>query len=142
MRGENLATHIDESLKRVVLSERRRDLVSHLSGGMQRRVSLAAAILPDPKLLFLDEPTVGVDPQLRSEFWDYFRHISDLGRTVVMTTHYMEEATQCDQVAMMHEGRILAYDSPAAIKEQTNTATMDEAFLALVKKRKTMRGVE
>ena len=142
LRGENLATHIDESLKRVVLSERRRDLVSHLSGGMQRRVSLAAAILPDPKLLFLDEPTVGVDPQLRSEFWDYFRHISDLGRTVVMTTHYMEEATQCDQVAMMHEGRILAYDSPAAIKEQTNTATMDEAFLALVKKRKTMRGVE
>ena len=142
LRGDLLASRIDESLKRVVLSDRRGDMVSHLSGGMQRRVSLAAAILPDPKLLFLDEPTVGVDPQLRSEFWDYFRHISDLGRTVVMTTHYMEEATQCNLVAMMHEGRILAFDTPAAIKEQTNTATMDDAFLALVRRTKVLRGFD
>jgi len=90
MNGKQLSSRIDESLERVVLTERKKDLVSHLSGGMQRRVSLAAAILPDPELLLLDEPTVGVDPELRAEFWEYFHQITGQGRTVVMTTHYME----------------------------------------------------
>jgi ABC-2 type transport system ATP-binding protein len=141
MRGKPLSERIDESLKRVALAERKKDLVAHLSGGMQRRVSLAAAILSDPELLLLDEPTVGVDPELRAEFWEYFRQIAGRGQTVVMTTHYMEEASQCDKVAMMHEGRLLAFDTPSAIKARTKAATMDAAFLALVREKRARQGV-
>jgi ABC-2 type transport system ATP-binding protein len=142
MSGESLASRIDESLKRVALTERKKELVSHLSGGMQRRVSLAAAILPDPELLLLDEPTVGVDPELRAEFWEYFHQITGRGRTVLMTTHYMEEASQCDKVAMMHEGRMLAFDAPSVIKERTKAETMDAAFLRLVREKRKEQGVE
>ncbi len=124
-----------EVLRLVHLEERSGSRVSELSGGMQRRVSLAAALLTDPELLLLDEPTVGVDPALRAEFWGYFRALSREGRTIVMTTHYMEEAIQCKRVAMLHDGRLLAYDTPDSIKARTHTATMDEAFLALVRAR-------
>ncbi len=127
------AARADEVLRLVHLEDRSGSRVSELSGGMQRRVSLAAALLTDPELLLLDEPTVGVDPALRAEFWGYFRTLSRQGRTIVMTTHYMEEAIQCERVAMMHDGRVLAYDTPAAVKERTQSATMDEAFLALVR---------
>ncbi len=130
---ERLESRKAEVLGLVHLEERSESRVSELSGGMQRRVSLAAALLTDPELLLLDEPTVGVDPALRAEFWGHFRNLSREGRTIVMTTHYMEEAVQCERVAMMHDGRILAYDTPAAVKERTRAATMDEAFLALVR---------
>ena len=102
---------------------------------MQRRVSLAAALLPDPEVLLLDEPTVGVDPELRAEFWSYFGGLARQGRTVVMTTHYMEEATQCDSVALLHEGRLLAHDRPATLKSRCRAETLDAAFLALVRAR-------
>ncbi len=130
---ERLEERKAKVLELVHLEERSDSRVSELSGGMQRRVSLAAALLTDPELLLLDEPTVGVDPALRAEFWGYFRNLSQEGRTIVMTTHYMEEAIQCERVAMMHDGRILAYDSPTAVKERTRTASMDEAFLVLVR---------
>jgi len=119
----------------VRLGDRRGSRVSVLSGGMQRRVSLAAALLTDPELLLLDEPTVGVDPELRDEFWRYFRRLASEGRTVVMTTHYMEEATQCDRVALLHDGRLLEYANPADVKARTNARTIDEAFLTLVRRR-------
>ncbi len=137
---ERLEERRKEVLALVHLEERTESRVSELSGGMQRRVSLAAALLTDPELLLLDEPTVGVDPQLRAEFWGYFRSLSHEGRTIVMTTHYMEEAVQCERVAMLHDGRLLAYDTPAAVKEQTHAGTMDEAFLALV--RNSRQGAE
>ncbi len=130
---ERLEARKAEVLRLVHLEERSASRVSELSGGMQRRVSLAAALLTDPELLLLDEPTVGVDPALRAEFWGYFRDLSRQGRTIVMTTHYMEEAVNCSRVAMMHYGRILAYDTPAAVKERTQAATMDGAFLVLVR---------
>ena len=122
-------------LELVHLSDRGKALVSELSGGMQRRVSLAAALLADPDLLLLDEPTVGVDPQLRAEFWDHFRGLAREGRTIVMTTHYMEESSQCDEVALLHQGRVLVCDAPARVKEVAGAATMDDAFLALVRDR-------
>ncbi len=137
---ERLEARAKEVLDLVHLQERSGSRVSELSGGMQRRVSLAAALLTDPELLLLDEPTVGVDPALRAEFWGYFRNLSAEGRTIVMTTHYMEEAVQCERVAMMHGGRILAYDAPSAVKERTRTATMDEAFLALVRESAAREG--
>jgi ABC-2 type transport system ATP-binding protein len=130
---EELEPRATTALDLVRLTDRREARVSELSGGMQRRVSLAAALLTNPDLLLLDEPTVGVDPELRAEFWLYFRRLAGEGKTIVMTTHYMEEATQCDRVALLHSGRLLAYDAPASVKARTGSGTIDEAFLALVR---------
>ena len=123
----------DEVLALVDIADRRDSLVATLSGGMRRRTSLAAAFLHDPDLLLLDEPTVGVDPELRSAFWSYFRVLTGRGKTVLMTTHYMEEASRCDLAALIHRGRLLALDTPAAIKTRTGAANLDDAFLSLVR---------
>ncbi len=131
--AQEIAERTAQVLDLVRLGDRRDSRVSELSGGMQRRVSLAAALLRDPELLLLDEPTVGVDPELRAEFWTYFRRLAARGKTVVMTTHYMEEARQCDRVALLHLGRLMAFASPAEVKERTGGPTMDDAFLALVR---------
>lgn len=96
-------TRVSESLDRTV---------DVLSGGTVQRVSLACAIVHDPELIFLDEPTVGVSPDLRMEFWEYFHSLADAGRTIVMTTHYLDEATRCDNVAMIFEGRLIAHGPP------------------------------
>lgn len=122
-----------EVLKLVDIADRRGDLASTLSGGMRRRTSLAAALLHDPDLLLLDEPTVGVDPELRAAFWTFFNALTERGKTVVITTHYMEEASRCDLVGLLHQGRLLARDTPAAVKERTGAANLDDAFLALVR---------
>jgi ABC-2 type transport system ATP-binding protein len=89
--------------------------VEVLSGGTIQRLSLACAIAHDPDLIFLDEPTVGVSPDLRTEFWDYFRKLAHEGKTIVMTTHYLDEASKCDVVAMIFQGRILAHGTPEEI---------------------------
>jgi ABC-2 type transport system ATP-binding protein len=113
-------------------SERRHQLITHaaeltritdsldrpvevLSGGTVQRLSLACAIAHDPELIFLDEPTVGVSPDLRMEFWDYFHKLAREGKTIVMTTHYLDEASKCDAVAMIFQGRILAHGVPEEI---------------------------
>jgi len=123
----------EEVLKLVDIAARRDSLVSTLSGGMRRRTSLATALLHDPDLLLLDEPTVGVDPELRAAFWSYFRKLTTRGKTVLITTHYMEEASQCDLAALIHRGKLLVSDAPAAIKERTGARNLDEAFLAFVR---------
>ena len=133
MEDDAIDARTDEVLGLVDLSGRRKSLVSTLSGGMRRRTSLAATLLHDPDLLLLDEPTVGVDPELRASFWTYFKQLTARGKTVVITTHYMEEASRCDMVALVHRGRLLARDAPAAIKDRTGAANLDEAFLALVR---------
>lgn len=124
---------MDEVLHLVNLTERRADLASKLSGGMRRLASLAAALLHDPDLLLLDEPTVGIDPDLRASFWSYFRELTSQGKTVFITTHYMDEASRCELVGLIHRGRILAVDAPDAITETTQTTSLDDAFLRLVK---------
>ncbi|UCH03504.1 MAG: ABC transporter ATP-binding protein, partial [Candidatus Thorarchaeota archaeon] len=96
-------TRITESLDRTV---------DVLSGGTVQRLSLACAIAHDPDVIFLDEPTVGVSPDLRSEFWDYFHRLAKEGKTIFMTTHYLDEATRCDTVAMIFDGRLLAHGPP------------------------------
>jgi len=125
-----------EVLKLVDIAERREDMASTLSGGMRRRTSLAAALLHDPDLLLLDEPTVGVDPELRAAFWTFFRELTGRGKTVVITTHYMEEAAKCDLVGLLHQGRLLARDTPVAVKEKTGAPNLDDAFLTLVRGRR------
>ena len=135
LRGEALRRRCAAVLDLVHLSTRRDQRVAELSGGQQRRVSLAAALLNEPELLLLDEPTVGVDPELRQEFWAHFRELAGGGRTLVMTTHYLEEATQCSEVAFLYGGELLAQATPQAIKDRTESATMEDAFLALVRDR-------
>ena len=133
IRGPRLRDREREILVLVHLSERRRSLVSELSGGMRRRVSLAAALVADPDLLLLDEPTVGVDPELRSEFWEFFHRLTRSGKTVVLTTHYLEEANRADQVVFLNAGAVLTTGAPADVKARTGTQNLEDAFLHLVR---------
>jgi ABC-2 type transport system ATP-binding protein len=128
-----LETREQDVLELVRLSQRRRSVVSELSGGMRRRVSLAAALVADPDLLLLDEPTVGVDPELRSEFWEFFHRLTASGKTVVLTTHYLEEANRADRVVFLNAGRILTSGAPAEVKTRTGTGNLEDAFLRLVR---------
>lgn len=134
--GSRLKEREREVLELVQLTERRRSLVSELSGGMRRRVSLAAALVADPDLLLLDEPTVGVDPELRAEFWEFFHRLTRTGKTVILTTHYLEEANRADAVVFLHAGTVLATGAPVEIKGRTGTENLEDAFLRLVRERR------
>lgn len=94
-------------------------LVRDLPGGIKQQLSLAAAILHDPEIIFLDEPTSGVAPAVRARFWNLIRSLSQAGKTIFVTTHYMDEAEHCDRLALMRAGQIIALDSPVALKRQT-----------------------
>jgi ABC-2 type transport system ATP-binding protein len=101
-------------------------IVRDLSGGTKQQVSLAAALLHDPEIIFLDEPTAGVTPASRSRFWQLIRKLADRDKTVFVTTHYMDEAEQCDRIALMREGKIIALDSPDGLKTATFSTPMLE----------------
>jgi ABC-2 type transport system ATP-binding protein len=118
----------------VGLAGREQDLVNNLSGGQRARVSLAAALLGTPKLLILDEPTVGLDPVLRQELWTVFHTLATAEDpvTLIISSHVMDEASRCTRLLLMRDGGILASDTPAALLEQTGTTTIEEAFLQLV----------
>ncbi len=109
LRGNDLAKRTDELLEAVQLSDRRRDRVDTFSGGMQRRLNLAIALLHRPELLLCDEPTVGVDPQSRNAIFEYLEHLNAAGLTIVYSTHYMEEATRlCSRIGIIDHGKLLA----------------------------------
>src|SRR6202451_3045735 len=104
---------VDESIKTAQLEEKRSSRVGGLSGGQKQRLAMATALVGDPELLFLDEPTTGLDPQARRHLWDLVEDLKRAGRTIILTTHYMDEAERlCDRVAIMDHGRIIALDSP------------------------------
>lgn len=129
MRGKRLAQRIAETLSLVDLADRRGVPVSALSGGMRQRVSLAAALIHQPRVLFLDEPTVGIDPELRLEFWDYFARLNQQGVTILVSTHTLEEAARCHRLALLRFGKLIALDTPAALLAASGQQDFDHAFL-------------
>ena len=123
--AKDLDARIDRVLKLVDLADRRKDLVSTYSGGMARRLEIARALLHTPDVLFLDEPTVGLDPQTRAKMWkDVLRLRDEEGVTVFMTTHYLDEAEHADRIAIIDHGRIVAIDTPAALKASVGLDTV------------------
>ncbi|HXJ94710.1 MAG TPA: ATP-binding cassette domain-containing protein [Terriglobia bacterium] len=123
----------EELLKLFELWEKRNEPVKKFSGGMKRRLEIARGFLHTPKILFLDEPTLGLDPQSRNQLWTHVKRLNATeGTTVFLTTHYMDEADRVAQrIAVIDHGRIVAQGSPAELKEQTNTDSLEHAFLAL-----------
>ena len=107
--------------------------ISAYSGGMKRRLSLAIALLANPKVLILDEPTVGIDPVLRNDIWKELYDLANSGVTILITTHVMDEATKCNLLAMMWDGKVLITGSPQEIQEQTGTNNIEESFIYLEK---------
>lgn len=126
---------VNEIIDRVSLEECKNQLVSSLSGGQRARVSLAAALLGRPKLLVLDEPTVGLDPVLRQELWAQFRELAAGGTTLVISSHVMEEAEHCHYLLLMREGSVIASGSPRQIMKSVSAQTMEQAFLLIVRER-------
>jgi ABC-2 type transport system ATP-binding protein len=118
----------------VNLQEHGGQLVSTLSGGQRARVSLAVALLGQPKLLVLDEPTVGLDPVLRKELWDQFHALARGGATLLISSHVMDEARRCDSLILLRDGQLLAAESPRALMDSTGTSDVESAFLKLVER--------
>lgn len=125
----------NEVLERIGLSERRKGKVSTFSGGMQRRLNIGIALMGRPQMLFLDEPTVGIDPQSRNAIFEFVRDLNDDGMTVLYTTHYMEEADQLsDRIAIIDHGQIITLGTPAELKQpygDPERVTLEEVFLQL-----------
>ena len=120
-RTPDLRKKVDEVLRFTELSGRANDPIHTFSGGMKRRVSLACALVHEPEVIFLDEPTAAVDPQLRSRFWSTFRELAGDGATLFISTHLMDEAILCDRIAILRKGRVIAADTPRAILEMGRT---------------------
>ncbi|MFQ5909315.1 MAG: ABC transporter ATP-binding protein [Thermoplasmata archaeon] len=120
----------EELLRFAGLEEKRNALASELSGGLKHRLSFACTLVHMPKVLFLDEPTVGVDPELRSSFWEFFYDIRKKGVTTIITTHYMDEARRCTRVGLIRQGTLVAEDHPERLMERTDTDSLEDAFLA------------
>ena len=129
LHGKALEAAIQRSSDLVELEPALDRAVLGYSGGMKRRLSLATSLLHDPKVLLLDEPTVGLDPVLRSAVWRELRKLADAGAAVLITTHVMDEAAECDRICMLREGRIIADDTPDRIMSHVGAATLTEAFV-------------
>lgn len=115
LRG-NIQNKIDQILEFVELKDRQNDDISTFSSGMKQRLSLACALVHQPKILFLDEPTSGVDPRLKRAFWDYFRKLKQEGTTIIITTHQLTDAENCDRLALMKSGKVFLIDTPYHLK--------------------------
>ncbi len=128
---------VEVAIKVVGLWERRNDPITRLSGGMRQRVSMAIALVHKPPLLLLDEPTVGLDPELRANFWEHFREWASEGRTLVISSHTMDDAAHCDRLAFIQEGKVVAEGSPRELRAATGKAdaSLEDAFLYFVRKR-------
>jgi ABC-2 type transport system ATP-binding protein len=135
---------VTEVIKLVDLWPKREAQVMKLSGGMKQRVSLGCAIVHQPPLIFLDEPTVGLDPELRVHFWEYFNSLTQGGATLIVSSHTMDDAAHCQKLIFLREGRVIALGSPAELRAATGNreATLEDAFLYFIKRGEVKQNVE
>jgi ABC-2 type transport system ATP-binding protein len=131
--GKKAEERASEMLERFELTGRREQRVNTLSGGMKRRVLFARALMHDPKILFLDEPTAGVDIELRYKLWEYIRELNRGGLTILLTTHYLEEAEElCEEIALINDGRIAAQGTSAVLKKEYGVSNIEGVYLKVV----------
>jgi ABC-2 type transport system ATP-binding protein len=129
LRGSRLKERIAATLALVDLTGRADSPIQTLSGGMRQRISLGCALIHEPELIFLDEPTVGIDPELRLAFWDYFAQLNQRGVTLIVSTHNLDEAIRCNRLGLLRFGKLLAADTPATIRQQSGQDDFEQAFL-------------
>ncbi|WP_407313283.1 ABC transporter ATP-binding protein [Desulfosporosinus sp. SB140] len=132
LRGKLARSQKEQVIERIGLTERTNQLVSSLSGGWKQRVALACALLHNPQLLVLDEPTAGVDPVSRRIFWDIIHKLAQEGMTILVSTHYMDEAASCDYLGFVFYGRLIAFGSPEEMKRREAKETLDDLFIYYV----------
>jgi ABC-2 type transport system ATP-binding protein len=137
MRRRRILEESQRLLTMMRLDDRAGQRADRLSGGERQRLSLACALIHDPEALLLDEPTIGLDPALRAEFWDYFRRLGEAGHTILLSTHYLHEAERCVRVGLVQRGRLVAEGTPDQLRSQAAVASgrevedMEEVFLVL-----------
>jgi ABC-2 type transport system ATP-binding protein len=129
LQGATGPTAIDRVLELVELADRRGTPAMNLSGGMRRRLSLACTLVHEPPVLFLDEPTVGVDPALRVQFWTHFRRLAAAGATILVASHVMDEADRCDELLFIRSGQVIARGSGSELRASAGTTDLEAAFL-------------
>ncbi len=122
---------VRDALGLVELADRADTIAGNLSGGQRRRLSLACALVHRPPVIFLDEPTVGIDPLLRAEFWEHFRALAGGGATIVVSSHVMDEADRCDELLFIRTGKVIARGTSAEVRERAGTTDLEQAFLRL-----------
>ncbi len=131
------AQRVEAAIRLVDLWQRRDDSAMNLSGGMKQRVSLACTIIHNPPLLLLDEPTVGLDPELRATFWDHFTRLTGQGTTLIISSHTMDDAAHCDRLAFMRQGKIIAEGAPSELRQASGRpgASLEDAFLYFIRRK-------
>lgn len=134
-KGE-IEERINDILELIDLKDRKNDLIGNYSGGMKQRMALAHALLPNPKVLILDEPTAGVDPELRRQFWNYFEDLADNGTSILVTTHYLDEAEHCDKIGLISSGKLIGLGTVEELKERVpkkHSKSMEDVFIYLTR---------
>lgn len=134
MRGKEISDKTEELLARLKFEDQRNTMVRSLPVGWKQKLAFSVAIFHSPQIVFLDEPTGGVDPVMRRQFWEMIYEASDQGITVFATTHYMDEAEYCDRVSIMVDGRIEALDTPSSLRSRYNSESIDDVFHQLARK--------
>jgi ABC-2 type transport system ATP-binding protein len=129
LKGHEREKRIGDILEIASLADRQHSIVGTLSGGMKKRASMACVLVHQPKVLFMDEPTVGVDPKLRAQLWDYFKELNKSGVTLILSTHIMDEAERCGRLAFIRDGRIMETGTPAQLKDRAYCATLEDAYM-------------
>ena len=133
------ASRVEEVVETVSLGAHVDQVVGSLSGGQRSRVSLGTALLAEPELLVLDEPTVGLDPVLRQELWATFGELAAAGATLLVSSHVMDEADRCDSLLLMRDGHLLATETPTELRQRTGQQNLEDAFLALIEEQEGRR---